>query len=199
MFRCALDVARRWRRRSRSTASSRSRRRVLPTASNRRPRRTRSSAAPSGDNGIGWGSSIEVGRLARGAEDALRTGQLLASRRLCAARGESCSAGQQAVVPAGLHLAPGGALSERQSRRISTGCRCARQRRRHERAGPDLRPHGAHRRCQAPADAGDQCQSEPHQRPADCWASSTCIPATRRRQSTCCSAPKASSRMRTSS
>jgi hypothetical protein len=27
-----------------------------------------------GDNGIGWGSSIEVGRLARAADDALRRG-----------------------------------------------------------------------------------------------------------------------------
>ncbi len=31
-------------------------------------------AKTSGDNGIGWGSSIEVGRLARAAEDALRHG-----------------------------------------------------------------------------------------------------------------------------
>jgi tetratricopeptide (TPR) repeat protein len=32
------------------------------------------SSNPSGDTGIGWGSSIEVGRLARGAEDSLRRG-----------------------------------------------------------------------------------------------------------------------------
>ena len=34
----------------------------------------RPSPAANGDNGIGWGSSIEVGRLARAAEDALRRG-----------------------------------------------------------------------------------------------------------------------------
>ena len=33
-----------------------------------------SAQAGNGDNGIGWGSSIEVGRLARAAEDALRRG-----------------------------------------------------------------------------------------------------------------------------
>ena len=32
------------------------------------------SAGTTSDNGIGWGSSIEVGRLARAAEDALRHG-----------------------------------------------------------------------------------------------------------------------------
>ncbi len=34
-----------------------------------------SAAGTSSDAGIGWGSSIEVGRLARAAEDALRHGQ----------------------------------------------------------------------------------------------------------------------------
>jgi tetratricopeptide (TPR) repeat protein len=36
-------------------------------------------ANASGENGMGWGSSIEVGRLARAAEDALRRGNALAA------------------------------------------------------------------------------------------------------------------------
>ena len=39
-------------------------------------------ANASGDNGIGWGSSIEVGRLARAAEDALRHGNPSGRSRL---------------------------------------------------------------------------------------------------------------------
>ena len=37
-------------------------------------KKSSSSPASTSDNGIGWGSSIEVGRLARAAEDSLRHG-----------------------------------------------------------------------------------------------------------------------------
>ena len=40
----------------------------------KQPKKNQSSAQANGDNSMGWGSSIEVGRLARAAEDALRRG-----------------------------------------------------------------------------------------------------------------------------
>jgi tetratricopeptide (TPR) repeat protein len=47
-----------------------------PNAQNSSKKKNQSAAQSnaSGDNGIGWGSSIEVGRLARAAEDALKRG-----------------------------------------------------------------------------------------------------------------------------
>ena len=47
-----------------------------PAAPNAQPKKQHQPGQTnaSGDNGIGWGSSIEVGRLARAAEDALRRG-----------------------------------------------------------------------------------------------------------------------------
>ena len=61
-----------WRRRLRSTVNSPKLRQLSRITT----RRKTSTASPNnaGDNGIGWGSSIEVGRLARAAEDALRHG-----------------------------------------------------------------------------------------------------------------------------
>ena len=53
-------------------ASSRSPRHLANEQAEKRPASAQSNA--SGENGIGWGSSIEVGRLARAAEDALRHG-----------------------------------------------------------------------------------------------------------------------------
>ena len=41
---------------------------------NRQEEKPAAQSNTTGDNGIGWGSSIEVGRLARAAEDALRHG-----------------------------------------------------------------------------------------------------------------------------
>ncbi len=46
-----------------------------PNGAQPRANKTAPSAGATNDTGIGWGSSIEVGRLARAAEDALRRGQ----------------------------------------------------------------------------------------------------------------------------
>ena len=45
-----------------------------PSTNAKQPKKNQSPANASGENSIGWGSSIEVGRLARAAEDALRRG-----------------------------------------------------------------------------------------------------------------------------
>ena len=48
---------------------------TAPTKPNSNKKKNQQASPNSaGDNGIGWGSSIEVGRLARAAEDALRHG-----------------------------------------------------------------------------------------------------------------------------
>ncbi len=69
-----LCSVRRWRRRSRSTASSRQPAPTSPNAQQPKKEQPSAQANASTRNGIGWGSSIEVGRLARAAEDALRRG-----------------------------------------------------------------------------------------------------------------------------
>ncbi len=54
--------------------SSPSLRQTKPNAKHPKKGQQSAQSNAGGDNGIGWGSSIEVGRLARAAEDALRRG-----------------------------------------------------------------------------------------------------------------------------
>ena len=99
----------------------------------------------SGESGIGWGSSIEVGRLASAAEDALRRGNPSAAADYA----------QRAVKAAPqdnkLWFLLG--YTSRLAGRYQTSVEAyqhglqdsRRKRRRHERPGADLRAHGAHR------------------------------------------------------
>ena len=87
--------------------------------------RTSGAENASSDNGIGWGSSIEVGRLARAAEDALRRGNPAGAADYAQRAVKAAPQRQQALVSAGLHLAPGGTLSDSRSMPISTDCRTA--------------------------------------------------------------------------
>ncbi len=116
-----------------------------PNGSQPRAKKGAPSAGATSDNGIGWGSSIEVGRLARAAEDALRHGNPGQAADYAAARGKGGARRQQALVPAGLHLAHGRPLSAVARCLPARAAEFSRQSRRHERVGADLRRHGTHR------------------------------------------------------
>ncbi len=77
-----------------------------------------------GDNGIGWGSSIEVGRLARAAEDALRHGNPGAAADYAQRAVKAAPQDNKLWFLLGYTVAHGRPLSDNRSTPISMACRC---------------------------------------------------------------------------
>ncbi len=82
-----------------------------PNAKQQKKNQPSAQANASGESGMGWGSSIEVGRLARAAEDALRRGNPGAAADYAERAVKAAPQDNKLVVSAGLHVAACGTLS----------------------------------------------------------------------------------------